>query len=45
LQSSKKIILEWIYSAKKEETKMNRIIETVELAAQEIKAHHYRQQT
>lgn len=41
--SSKKIILEWIYSAKKEETKMKRIEETVTLAAKGIKAHHYRQ--
>lgn len=40
--SSKKIILEWIYSAKKEETKQARIRQTVELAAQGIKANHYR---
>lgn len=41
--SSKRIILEWIYSAKKEETRRARIIETVELAEKGIKAHHYRQ--
>ena len=41
--SSKRIILEWIYSAKKEETKLVRVNETVELAAKGIKAHHYRQ--
>lgn len=41
--SSKKIILEWIYSAKREETKVNRIIKTVELAGQNIKANHHRQ--
>ncbi len=41
--SSHKIILEWIYAAKTEDTKMKRIVETVELASQGIKAHHYRQ--
>lgn len=41
--SSKKLILEWIYSAKKEETQRARIMQTVELAAIGIKAHHYRQ--
>lgn len=41
--SSHRIILEWIYGAKTQETKMKRISETVELAAQGIKAHHYRQ--
>lgn len=41
--SSKKIILEWIYNAKKEETRMKRIKETVDLAALGIKANHYRQ--
>jgi uncharacterized protein YdeI (YjbR/CyaY-like superfamily) len=41
--SSHKIILEWIYAAKKEETKLARINETVSLANKGIKAHHYRQ--
>ncbi len=41
--SSQKLILEWIYQAKTEQTKMKRINETVELAKQGIKAHHYRQ--
>lgn len=41
--SSHRLILEWIYSAKTEPTKLKRIQETVDLAAQGIKAHHYRQ--
>jgi len=41
--SSKKIILFWIASAKRDETKRKRIEETVRLAAQNIKAAHYRQ--
>lgn len=41
--SSHRIILEWIYTAKTPETKIKRIRETVDLAAQGIKAHHYRQ--
>jgi len=41
--SSKRIILEWILNAKKEETRLKRILETVELAAKGIKANHYRQ--
>ena len=41
--SSHKIILEWIYQAKTDETKMKRIHETVDLAEQGVKAHHYRQ--
>ncbi len=41
--SSHRIILEWIYAAKTEATKLKRIAEAVELAAQGIKAHHYRQ--
>ena len=41
--SSKRIILEWILNAKKEETRLKRIHETVELAAKGIKANHYRQ--
>jgi uncharacterized protein YdeI (YjbR/CyaY-like superfamily) len=41
--SSKKIILFWIASAKREETRRKRIEETVRLAAQNIKVAHYRQ--
>lgn len=41
--SSKRIILEWILNAKKEETRQKRIDETVRLAADNIKANHYRQ--
>jgi len=41
--SSKRIILEWILNAKKEETRLKRITETVDLAAKGIKANHYRQ--
>jgi uncharacterized protein YdeI (YjbR/CyaY-like superfamily) len=41
--SSKRIILEWILNAKKEETRLKRITQTVELAAKGIKANHYRQ--
>jgi len=41
--SSKKIILWWIESAKRPETRAKRIEETVTLAAQNIKANHYRQ--
>ena len=42
--SSKRIILEWIYSAKQDETKLRRINQTVERAEQGIKANHYQQQ-
>ena len=42
-KSSKKIILEWIHNAKKEETRLKRIEETVSLAAKNVKANHYRQ--
>lgn len=42
-RSSKKIILEWILNAKKEETRKKRIEETVSLASKNIKANHYRQ--
>jgi uncharacterized protein YdeI (YjbR/CyaY-like superfamily) len=35
---SKKMILFWIYSAKKDETRAARVAKTVELAAQDIKA-------
>jgi uncharacterized protein YdeI (YjbR/CyaY-like superfamily) len=41
--SSRKNILQWIASAKREETRQKRIEETVILAAQNIKANHYRQ--
>lgn len=41
--SSKKIILHWIASAKRQETRQKRIEETVRLAAQNLKAAHYRQ--
>ena len=41
--SSKRIILEWISNAKKPETRSRRIEQTVELAAKNIKANHYRQ--
>jgi hypothetical protein len=35
--------LKWICPAKTEQTQRKRIAETVELAANGIKAHHYRQ--
>lgn len=41
--SSKKVILQWIASAKRDETRQKRIEETVTLAAQNIKANHHRQ--
>jgi uncharacterized protein YdeI (YjbR/CyaY-like superfamily) len=41
--SSKKMILFWIASAKRAETRQKRIEETVRLAAENIKAAHYRQ--
>ncbi|MEM8536120.1 MAG: YdeI/OmpD-associated family protein, partial [Chloroflexota bacterium] len=41
--SSKKTILWWIASAKRPQTRAKRIEETVTLAAQNIKANHYRQ--
>jgi len=41
--SSKKTILWWIVSARRAETRALRIQETVRLAAQNIKANHYRQ--
>lgn len=41
--SSKKNILWWIASAKQPETRRKRVEETVALAAQNIKANHYRQ--
>lgn len=42
-RSSKRIILEWILNAKKEETRTKRITETVQLAEKNIRANHYRQ--
>lgn len=42
-RSSKRGILEWIMNAKKTETRQKRIEETVQLAADNIKANHYRQ--
>jgi uncharacterized protein YdeI (YjbR/CyaY-like superfamily) len=39
-RSSKRIILEWITNAKRPETRLKRITQTVELAAQNIKANH-----
>lgn len=41
--SSKRIILEWIKMAKKPETRRKRIEETVKMAAQNLRANHYRQ--
>ncbi|HEY3387735.1 MAG TPA: YdeI/OmpD-associated family protein [Saprospiraceae bacterium] len=41
--SSKKIILFWISDAKRPETRQKRIEESVRLAAENIKANHYRQ--
>lgn len=42
-RSSQKIILEWIRNAKRPETRAKRIRETVELAAENLKANHWRQ--
>ncbi|HEY3429312.1 MAG TPA: YdeI/OmpD-associated family protein [Cyclobacteriaceae bacterium] len=41
--STKRIILEWIHNAKRPETRLQRIIQTVELAFKNIKANHHRQ--
>jgi len=41
--SSKRIILEWILSARKPVTRQKRVEETVQLAEKNIKANHYRQ--
>ena len=41
--SSKRIILEWIFNAKREETRQKRIADTVLKAENNIKANHYRQ--
>lgn len=40
--SSKKIILNWIYNAKRPETRKQRVTDTVKLAAKGIRANHYR---
>ncbi|MBA3350069.1 MAG: YdeI/OmpD-associated family protein [Actinobacteria bacterium] len=40
--SSKKIILSWIASAKRKETRQKRVSETVRLAAQDVRANHPR---
>ncbi|MGB5942790.1 MAG: YdeI/OmpD-associated family protein [Leeuwenhoekiella sp.] len=40
--SSKKIILEWVYSAIRPETRKRRIQETVALAKDNVRANHYR---
>jgi uncharacterized protein YdeI (YjbR/CyaY-like superfamily) len=42
-KSSKRLILEWIMTAKKSETRQKRIDETVSQAEKNIKANHYRQ--
>ena len=39
--SSKRVILEWILKAKKPETRQRRIVQTVELATNNIRANHY----
>jgi uncharacterized protein YdeI (YjbR/CyaY-like superfamily) len=41
--SSKRIILEWIRSAKRPETRLQRIKQSVELAEKDVRANHYRQ--
>lgn len=42
-RSSKRGILEWIGNAKKPETRLKRMEETVSLAEKNVKANHYRQ--
>lgn len=42
-KSTKRGILEWILNAKKEETRLKRIEETVQLAEKNIRANQYRQ--
>jgi uncharacterized protein YdeI (YjbR/CyaY-like superfamily) len=44
-RSSKRGILEWILNSKKPETRQKRIEETVQLATDNIRANHYRQET
>ena len=41
--SSKRIILEWIAAAKRAATRERRIAETAELAAEDVRANHWRQ--
>jgi len=41
--STRRGILEWIFNAKREETRAKRIEETVEKAAEDIRANQYRQ--
>ncbi len=41
--SSKRIILEWIKSAKTPGTRVKRIAETAHLAGKNVRAHHWRQ--
>ena len=41
-KSSKKIILQWIYSAKQVETRKKRVSEAVRLATQNVRANHFR---
>jgi uncharacterized protein YdeI (YjbR/CyaY-like superfamily) len=40
-RSIKRGILEWIHNAKRPETRMNRVLETAQLAAQNIKANQF----
>lgn len=40
--SARKLILHWIFSAKRPETRQQRIAQTVELAAQNIRAHQHK---
>lgn len=40
--SSKKLILGWVYNAKRPETREKRVRETITLAAKNIRANHYR---
>ena len=42
-RSSKRLILEWILNAKRPETREKRIAETVSMAAENLRANHYRQ--
>ena len=42
-RSSKRGILEWILNAKRPETRAKRIATTVEMAAENLRANHYRQ--
>lgn len=44
-ESARRMILQWIYDAKRPETKSARIQKTVELAKQNLKANEYRAKT